>query len=326
MIYEIDTNIYRIIVPLAGSPLGSLNAYYFRGPEEDYLIDTGFNTAPCEAALKKSLTSLGYRPERLNIINTHLHADHTGLNHWFLGEKGKAYMSDVDLKSMIAHYKGEGYKRGERDMREGADPHMFDRMLRHSPEAKKGGFIYDDGKYVGLNPGDVIDTGVCKLQMISVPGHSPGNAMYYIPEKKIMFTGDHVLFDITPNITFWPNMNNALQTFLESLEYAKTFDVELAMPGHRNPGNYYERIDRILLHHEHRLAEILRIIGENPGITAYGVAKQMKWRVHLDKDGNIPPGQLWFAAGECIAHIDKLVEEGKVIRIECEPHVTYRLP
>ena len=27
MIYEIDNNIYRIVVPLEGSPLGTLNAY-----------------------------------------------------------------------------------------------------------------------------------------------------------------------------------------------------------------------------------------------------------------------------------------------------------
>ena len=52
MIYEIDKNIYRIVVPLEGSPLGTLNAYFFRGAEEDFLMDTGFNTAACEQSLR----------------------------------------------------------------------------------------------------------------------------------------------------------------------------------------------------------------------------------------------------------------------------------
>ena len=61
MIYEIDDNIYRIVVPLEGSPLGTLNAYYFRGPEEEYLMDTGFNTPQCEKPLREGLVRLGSR-------------------------------------------------------------------------------------------------------------------------------------------------------------------------------------------------------------------------------------------------------------------------
>jgi len=198
MIYEIDSNIYRIEVPLAGSPLGVLNAYYFRGPEEEFLMDTGFNTAACEASLRKSLNSLGARLDRLNIINTHLHVDHTGLDHWFVGENRRIYLSAKDCEGVLRHYKREGYKRGDRDRREGADDSLFAAMLKAGPEADNARRMqFDDEKYVGLSDRAVIDTGVCQLRMILVPGHTPGNAMFYIPDKKIMFTGDHVLFDIT---------------------------------------------------------------------------------------------------------------------------------
>ena len=326
MIYEIDKDIYCIQVPLAGSPLGTLNAYYFRGGEEDFLMDTGFNTAACEASLRKSLTSLGYRPERLNIINTHLHADHTGLNHWFVGANRHIYISEVDHLGVLAHYKGQGFKRGERDRREGADKSLFDAMINFGPEKSRRKLDFDEEKFVGLKDKEFLDTGACRLQMLLVPGHTPGNAMFYIPEKKVMFTGDHVLFDITPNITFWPTMGNALQAYIDSLNYSKQFEVELALPGHRKRGDYQARIDRILLHHEHRLAEVIGIVGNEPGLTAYQIARRMRWKIHLDENGNFPPAQMWFAAGECMSHLDKLVADGKMLRIDGEPYVTYRLP
>lgn len=327
MIYEIDRNIYRIVVPLEGSPLGTLNAYFFRGPEEDFLMDTGFNTPQCEASLRESLRELAWRPDRLNILNTHLHMDHTGLNHWFVGKRGRIYISEIDRERMLRHYKHDGYKRGERDRREGADKAIYEAMLRFGPERNsRKRLVFDEEKYVGLGDGQTVDAGPCTLKMLLVPGHTPGNAMFYLPEKKLMFTGDHVLFDITPNITFWPGYDNALQQYLNSLEQSRRFDVEAALPGHRAPGDYYARIDRILLHHEHRLAEIEDIVGNFPGLTAYEITRRMRWRIHLDENGEFPPAQMWFAAGECMAHLDKLVADGRMLRVEGEPYVTYRLP
>ena len=290
-------------------------------------MDTGFNTPQCEASLRESLRALAYRPERLNILNTHLHMDHTGLNHWFVGEKRHIYIGGIDLERMLQHYKLGGFKRGSRDRREGADAAVFEAMLRFGPETDSTKrLVFDEEKYVGLYDGQTLDLGPCTLQAILVPGHTPGNMMFWLPEKQIMFTGDHVLFDITPNITFRPDYDNALQRYLDSLEAAKRFPVALALPGHRAPGDYRARIDRILLHHAHRLAEIERIVGEQPGLTAYEITRRMRWRIHLDENGNFPPAQLWFAAGECMAHLDKLVIDGRMRRIEGEPYVTYRLP
>lgn len=327
MIYEIDRNIYRIVVPLAGSPLGTLNAYYFRGPEEEYLMDTGFNTPECEATLHESLASLGYRPERLNIINTHLHADHTGLNHRFLGEKRHVYMSCGDRSLMKRFYEHPDFTRGGRDLREGADAATFEAMLDLGPgRDSKRRIIFDEETYVGLTDGQLLELSPCTLQTVVVPGHTPGNTMFYLRDRKIMFTGDHILFDITPSISYIPENEDALPRYLSSLEYARQFDVALALPGHRSPGDYQARIDRIILHHQHRLAEIVNIVGNEPGLTAYEIARRMRWRIHLDENGDFPPEQMWFAAGECMSHLDKLVADGRLRRIEGEPYITYQLP
>ncbi|MBO4862182.1 MAG: MBL fold metallo-hydrolase [Firmicutes bacterium] len=325
MIQQIDDSIYCIKVPLAGSALGSLNSYFFRGAEEDFLMDTGFNTAACEESLCGSLKDLGADISRINIINTHLHADHTGLNHWFCGPDKHIYISETDHQGVLTYYKSKGYKRAERDRREGVDERTYQRMLSHGPETDKRERFFDEEKFVGLQDGDVIDTGNVRLKMILVPGHTPGNSMFYIEDKKVLFTGDHVLFDITPNITCWPGVGNALQEYLDSLERSRDLDVYLALPGHRSPGNYYERIDSILRHHQRRLDEVTGIVADAPGLTAYEIARRMKWKIHLDPDGSMPPAQMWFAAGECMSHLDKLVVDGVIVREETEPYITYRL-
>ena len=175
MIEEIDRDIYRIAVPLEGSPLGSLNAYYFRGSEAEYLMDTGFRTPQCESALRLALDALGWHPERLNIVNTHLHMDHTGLNHRFVGARGSIYIGMVDYEQMLWHYKRGGFKRGDRDRREGADAAFFESMLRYGPERDSTKrHVIDETRYVGLHDGQALDVGPCTLRMVAVPGHTPG--------------------------------------------------------------------------------------------------------------------------------------------------------
>ena len=51
-----------------------------------------------------------------------------------------------------------------------------------------------------LENGDTLSYGGYTLECILTPGHSPGHMCLYIRELKQMFLGDHVLFDITPNI------------------------------------------------------------------------------------------------------------------------------
>ena len=133
-------------------------------------MDTGFNTPACEAALREALVRLAYVPERLNIINTHLHMDHTGLNHRFIGDRRRIYISETDRARMLDYMKRDGFKRGERDRREGASETDFLQMLLRGPEqdsARRPAFRED--AYVGLTDGQELDVGPCVLRMISTP-------------------------------------------------------------------------------------------------------------------------------------------------------------
>jgi len=98
----------------------------------------------------------------------------------------------------------------------------------------------------------------------------------YEVDKKIFVSGNHVLGDITPNISAWSDEENRLNQYLLSLDKVQDFDVELVLPGHRGYfKNFRERIQQ-LKHHQVRADEVLSILQEG-GKKAIQVASEMTW-------------------------------------------------
>ena len=65
-----------------------------------------------------------------------------------------------------------------------------------------------------------------------------------------------MLFDISPNITPWNGMEDALGCYLDSLRAVRELPARLALPGHRRPGALAPRVDALLEHHARRLDEL----------------------------------------------------------------------
>ena len=123
-----------------------------------------------------------------------------------------------------------------------------------------------------------------------------------------------MLFDISPNITFYEEMDDALGCYIESLRRVRDLPVTLALPGHRELGKISlpERVDKLLRHHQRRLQKSVNAIGENPGITAWELAALLNWKIRAASWEDFPTTQKWFALGETIAHLDYLLLRGLV--------------
>lgn len=164
------------------------------------------------------------------------------------------------------------------------------------------------------------------LISILTPGHTPGHLCLYDAEKSLLITGDHVLFDITPNINSRGIGTDALGDYLESLELVRKLKVNTVLSAHRTrrEKSLDERITELLFHHERRLTEAEQIVGENPGINAYQIAGQMTWRIHARNWEEFPPGQKWFAMSEALAHLDYLDKRKRISRqIHPDGSITY---
>ena len=155
--------------------------------------------------------------------------------------------------------------------------------------------------------------------VIETPGHTPGHVCLYDRENKVMFLGDHVLFDITPNITTWQGFEDPLGKYVHSLMDISIFDVRLPLPAHRTVScTMAERIGTIIEHHGARIRELIGVLEHEPGLTAYEIAGRMRWKVRGKSSAweDFPLQQKWFAVGEAAAHLEYLTTRGRARREE----------
>ena len=305
-------DIYRIYVPLPDNPLKYLNCYVLMSKGETLIIDTGFNRPECREALFDGLNELHVDFSHTRLFLTHLHGDHTGLTE-ALVEKGiPVFMGAIDYDYLCNQLESNGWQAMEQIfLREGFPIEELEKQKKgnqarlYSPQRPFPAATVHDN--------DVLPVGDIRLRCIHTPGHTPGHICLYIEDKEILFSGDHILFDITPNISVWRNVPYSLADYLESLQKIKGLKVSHTFPGHREfHGDIHERIDALTHHHHERLREILSAIEAHPDCTAYETAGRISWSARGRAWKDFSPNQKWFAMGETLAHIKWLADRGAV--------------
>jgi len=314
---EVAKNIYKIPVTLPNNPLRNLNSYLIKDPDVSLLIDTGFRMPECKADLLAGLAELDEDPAKVDIFVTHMHADHTGNAMEIVGPDRKVMISAVDRGWMTGEDAAQARwsRNVETYIKAGMQLEDVGFLPTLSPQNQRAPEITRE--YVGVEDGHVFHVGGHDIRCVLTPGHTPGHMCLWEEKNGIMFTGDHVLFDITPNITVWGTVDDALGEYLNALESIKKYPVKQALPGHRKPGDFHQRIDELFAHHERRLEEVLAILGENPGFTGHDIASRMRWRIRATSWDDFPYSQKIFAVGECKSHLEYLYRRDKV-RIEKE--------
>ncbi|MDY6917029.1 MAG: MBL fold metallo-hydrolase [Chloroflexota bacterium] len=301
MVDEIMPNLYRAEIPLPGNPLKAVNSYVVRGDGRFLIVDTGMNREECVSAMDSALAELGVDLAKTDFFVTHLHADHLGLVSSLVSETSKVFFSERESSYMSAP-KGDGFGDTAALYRLNGFPEdELERAVGSHP-----GHLYGPKRpitFSTLKDGDSIDIGEFSFTCIETPGHTPGHMCLYEPNKRILMSGDHILLDITPNICFWPGMDDALEAYLSSLDRVYPMDVALVLPGHRTIWNdHRQRIEELHAHHQVRLNEVLFALEEGD-MTAYEIAPHVSWDLSYKSWDLFPPAQKWFATGEVIAHI-----------------------
>lgn len=312
---QIIPNLYRIPVPLPGNPLKELNAYLIRGTDRPLLVDTGFRQEPCRQALFSQLAELGLGPGDVDVLLTHLHSDHAGLAPEAAGERGVIYVSSLD-RPMLDCTSQQRARRWEditrRFAAEGFPAHLLADLERTNPARSMA--PPEGGRYESLSDGQVLEAGGFQLKALLMPGHTPGQMCFWLEKEGLMLTGDHVLFDITPNITSWPEMPDALGSYLDSLDAIRAYDPIRSLPGHRAGGELAARVDQLKEHHRLRLEEAFQAVKAHPGSGAHELAGYMTWKIRANSWAEFPVAQKWFAVGECMSHLDRLMVQGRITR------------
>jgi glyoxylase-like metal-dependent hydrolase (beta-lactamase superfamily II) len=326
MAEEILPNLYRIEIPLPQSPLKALNSYLIKAQGRFLIIDTGMNREECMREMSSSLQRLHVDLNKTDFFITHFHVDHIGLVANFATDTSKVYLNQKEahllnfgrigredwLQKIHTFYLSNGFPEDELKKSQQGNPALQYGLKRRLD-------------FCTLKEGDTIQIGDYSFSCIETPGHSPGHMCLYEANKKILVSGDHILFDITPNISFWLEMENSLKEYLESLEKVYALDVNLVLPGHRNIWNNHQgRIRELREHHQARANEILFALEDGPK-TAYQLASYVTWDIDCSSWELFPASQKLFAFGETIAHLDYLELEGKVRRGQKEDKILFSL-
>lgn len=202
-------------------PVGPVNAFLLDG-DPLTLIDTGPQTPEAREALTAGLRSAGYAPEDLRrVLLTHGHHDHFGLAAW-LGDASGARLLGGRLDGR--HFRME---RGSRPGLERLTRAGFGLSTRFALVAALAA-IDRYGRPLAawdeLTGGEVLPGDGWTVRVRSTPGHTPGSLTFEVPEAGLLFTGDTVLRDITPNAIVDEDPESPGETFRSVTRYFRTLE------------------------------------------------------------------------------------------------------
>jgi len=309
-IQEVVNNIYRIKIPLPQNPLRSLNSYLIKGVGRTLIIDTGQNRDECRSAMLEAMRKLNLKLENTDFFITHQHTDHLGLLSEIVTTSSIVYMNKCEAKFIqTMEPKARLTKWSEIYRLNGFPEDEIQTVINQLSDLYR---VQNYTNFKFVNGGDKIKIGNYLFTCVDTPGHSPGHMCLYEAKQQILISGDHILFDITPNIKLYPEMQNALKDYLESLDKVYPLDVKLVLPGHGKV--YYDhrqRIKELREHHQNRLREVLCALDKGER-TAFEIAPYVSWNMNCTSWVDFPPLQKWFAVGEIIAHLRYLEDNNQV--------------
>lgn len=155
------------------------------------------------------------------LINTEHHVDHIFGNYFFRGA-GKV-ISHVEVYNEFMKITPE------------INPYEYAKEALPTDDPE-GAVLFPDEKtyFADMNKPTITFEGNMTLRlgdttfaMISTPGHTPGQIAVYVPEKKVVFTGDTIF----KGVQTWHYASD-IEQWVDSLKMLKTLDLDFIVPGH----------------------------------------------------------------------------------------------
>jgi glyoxylase-like metal-dependent hydrolase (beta-lactamase superfamily II) len=323
---RVRPGLWSIPVPIPDNPLRYVLVYAFELDDGVAVVDTGWNTEEAWSALSSGLAVAGYAIEDVRVaLITHIHPDHYGLAGRVREASGALvalHRADaeliparygVDIDSLLARMRALLIECGVPD--EVLDELTGASMgIREFVALAQPDILIEDRAQMPLPGWDLI--------AVHTPGHSPGHVCFYERERLLLFSGDHILPRISPNVSVHAQQpGNPLADFLEALTRVRDLTVDEVLPAHEwRFRGHVERIDQLIAHHSERLAETESALRAEPGLTCWEATMRLRW----SRDWAHIKGFMRRAAiGETLAHLVLLESRGRVRREEEQPSRWY---
>ncbi len=304
-------DIHKIVVPTPYS-VGPVNAYLVKN-QPFTLIDPGPETAEAVDSLEEGLSSLGVAVTDIKrVLITHNHSDHSGLAAR-VAEKAKArvFVHKLEIRKLTPEY--NYYQERFPFFAEGGLPEseLKDILDDTDPVVKP---VLPDSIIEAVDGGEELHFDGGSLRVLHLPGHTSGHICLYNPVDRELLAGDFLLKRITPNPVMeaepldFSRRTPALKQYLDSLDQIEEMDVRINLPGHGETIDDNREITaKARRHHARRLEAIQNIVEENSS-TAYQVMRRLYPKIR--------GFQIFLGISEVFAHLDYLLETGRIAREE----------
>jgi len=299
--------IYKIELPIPFQ-LKTTNVF-FVDESPRTLVDTGIKTEASFEALKKGMEAIGFGLKSIErILVTHGHMDHYGQAKELSSISGAPiYIHPKEYGRIRSILHVLGYLKSIL-LRNGTPETLANETVRFIEIAQKMADPLEEAYF--LEEGDPIPFGSMIWKTIHCPGHSPGSSCFYWPEKKVLFTGDHLLKEITPNPTLDVSGDQStlhypsLKEYLASLEKIERLDISLLLPGHgEEMRDAKALIQKMFAHHRERMDLICSILSKG---------EKTPYELALDLFPGILSFEVFLGISEAVGHLEILREKGMV--------------
>lgn len=335
-VYDHGGGVRSVQVPIPDNPLGHTLVYVVETDRGPVLVDTGWDDPDSWDTLAAGLTACGTGVGEIHgVVITHHHPDHHGLS-GRVREASGAWIAMHAADSAIVRRTRE--TRAERwftymtaKLEAAGAPEEHVAPLRTTRRRQLPGFspALPDREIV---PGELLDLPGRRLRAIWTPGHTPGHVCLHLEEQHPaqlpghgrLFSGDHLLPEITPHIGLYEDPDDATVTdplgdYLDSLERIGRLSPAEILPAHQHVfTDASARVEELLAHHEERLTDLRSLLAEP--LTPWQLAERMEWNRPWDQ---IPYGSRNIAVSEAEAHLRRLVKLGRAEAVAGSDPVTY---
>lgn len=303
--------------------LGYSYSYTIRVSRGLVVVDLGWNSDEAWDAFCLGVDRAGGQLDDIvGVVLTHTHPDHFGLagrirehtGAWIAGHVDEATNildTDTDRESrnadLVAWLRQCGVPA---DLV--ADLASDALAVTVSPLYRGLDFFLDDGDLVPDTDGS--------LRAIHTPGHTPGHLCFFDESRSLLFSGDHLLPRVSPNISKRPGqLDDPLAAYDESLDIvAKLPDAVLALPGHEWAfDRVRDRIMQVRAANHDRAKSVLAAVAVAAGAaTVWQVAHEIRWSRPFESLNVRGKRQ---ALGETYAHLHHLERQRQIRSVESQP-------
>lgn len=296
--------------PIPWAQAGPVHTYVLRGPPH-VVIDTGYAFAWPELSAQLADEEIAVEDVGAVLI-THGHPDHASGAEEIVARSGaKVLMHPQDHGKLAPDYlevKAEQYLRLRPWFsREGVPADEFDAYIERF-RAPRHRFTRDLTP-VAVSDGELLELPTGTLRAIATPGHTPGHLLYLDRERRLAFSGDHLLGDISPNpLLDFDDADRRYSSFpdyLDSLARIEDLDVDLWCPGH---GPLFDDAGPVIrglrAFYARRRAALVRAAGQG-GSTCFQLSRALFPTAEgLDR---------FLAFSEVVGQVDDLLQRGELV-------------